>query len=78
MARDEVRQTLANWIGQALSSVGRLPEGIDPAAWAADRFTAWWHEHAESSVCEAERASSAVREELLRRGGWAVFGEALH
>jgi hypothetical protein len=27
---------------------------------------------------EAERAASAIRQELLRQGGWEKFGEAMH
>jgi hypothetical protein len=78
MASDEVRETLANWIGQALSPVGHLPEDIDPAGWVADRFAAWWRPQVQDSLDAAEAALSAVREELMRLGGWEKFGEALH
>ncbi len=78
MASDEVREALVNWIEQALSPMGRLPEGTEPAAWIADHFTSWWRVNAESSISDAERALSYVREELLRLGGWEKFGEALH
>ena len=35
MARNEIETVLANWISQALSKPGQLPEGTDPAAWAS-------------------------------------------
>jgi hypothetical protein len=78
MPGDEVRDVLANWIVQATTPVGRLPEGTDPAGWVADRFSAWWRERAEGYLRDAECASAAVRAELIRLGGWETFGEALH
>ncbi len=78
MATDEVETVLANWIERALSSSGSLPEGTSPAAWVAARFADSWRERAGDTMADAERAASAVVEELTRLGGWESFGEALH
>jgi hypothetical protein len=78
MASHQVREALANWIGQALSPAGNLPEGTDRAEWVADRFAAWWRPQVQDSLEAADAALSAVREELMRLGGWQKFGEALH
>jgi hypothetical protein len=78
MAKDEMQAVLANWIGQALRPTGRLPEGTDPVAWVASHFAAWCRERAEDSLLDAERATSAVGNELQGLGGWESFGEALH
>ncbi|MFO0950092.1 MAG: hypothetical protein U0835_02865 [Isosphaeraceae bacterium] len=78
MPGDEVRDVLAQWIRQANSPLGSLPEGTDPADWVADRLTAWWRDQADDFLGDAERATGAVRVELMRLGGWEAFGEALH
>src|SRR4051794_21967332 len=33
--RNEVEEVLANWISQATSGPGKLPENVNPAAWVA-------------------------------------------
>jgi hypothetical protein len=78
MATDEIETVLTNWIGQALSPIGQLPEGATPAGWVAARFSEWWRDRAGDTIGDAERAADAVREELMRLGGWDSFGEALH
>jgi hypothetical protein len=78
MAGGEVRQVLANWIGQALAPSGRLPDGAEPADWVADHFGSWWNERAGDSLQDAEMAASNIGAELERLGGWGAFGEALH
>jgi hypothetical protein len=78
VAKNEIEAVLANWIEQALSPPGQLPEGIDPSAWIAARFTEWWSVRAEEALGDAERAASGIRYELNRLGGWESFGEALH
>src|SRR5690349_4600571 len=78
MATDEVEVVLANWIEQALAPIGQLPEGMPPATWIASRFTEWWRGRVADPLDDAERAAASVREELMRLGGWASFGEALH
>jgi hypothetical protein len=78
MATDEIETVLTNWIEQALSPIGQLPEGVTPGAWTAARFSAWWRDRASGTIGDAERAAAAVRQELMRLGGWNKFGEALH
>jgi hypothetical protein len=77
MASDEVEAVLTHWIREALSPIGKLAEGTDAAAWVAARFAEWRRQRAAGSFADAERAASAVREELIRLGGWSSFGEAL-
>ncbi len=78
MATDEIQTMLTNWIEQALSPIGQLPDGVTPADWVAVRFSAWWRDRAGDAIGDAQRATAAVREELMRLGGWEDFGEALH
>ena len=80
MQQSEVEQVLANWIAQATSAPGRLADNVDPAAWVAQRFLAWWHPRVEDALSDAERAIAGVRGELNRLGGWQnnQLGEALH
>jgi hypothetical protein len=78
MARNQIEAVLANWIRQALSPPGQLPEGTDAAEWIACRFAEWWRERAEYALGDAEMASSAIRDELTRLDGWESFGEAMH
>lgn len=78
MASEEVRQVIANWVGQALASPGRLEDGAEPADWVAARLCSWWGVRAEEPLIEAERAATAIGSELTRLGGWTAFGEALH
>lgn len=77
-AGDELETVLANWIVQAFSPTGTLPEGQSPTNWVAGRFAEWWRGRAGEAFGDADRAAAAVREELMRLGGWASFGEALH
>jgi hypothetical protein len=78
MARSEAEAVLANWIEQALSPPGQIQQDVDPAEWVAARFAEWWRERAERPLVDAERAASAIHDELSRLGGWESFGEALH
>src|SRR5262245_20911287 len=39
---DELVQTLRNWLREANSPIGSLPEGTDPVEWAVRRFIASW------------------------------------
>ena len=78
MEKSEIETVLANWIGQALSPIGQLPPGSDPAAWIASRFAEWWTERAEVAFADAEKAASGIKGELTRLGGWESCGEVLH
>jgi hypothetical protein len=77
MRKSEVEEVLSNWIEQALSPVGRLPEGTRPAEWVAANFCRWWWSRVEDQLGEAEAATSAARDELAHLGGWERCGEAL-
>ena len=46
MPKNEIETVLVNWIGQALSPLGQLPQGTDAAEWIACRFAEWWRERA--------------------------------
>jgi hypothetical protein len=39
---DELVKTLRNWLREAQSPLGSLPEGMDPVEWAVRRFLASW------------------------------------
>jgi hypothetical protein len=82
MIEDEVERVLANWIEEALSSVGSLAPGTRPAQCVASNFLRWWRNDFESHLKEwlgdAENALAVIRRELERSGGWDTFGEALH
>ncbi|WP_148598161.1 hypothetical protein [Aquisphaera giovannonii] len=78
MATDEVEAVLANWIEQALDPRGRLSDGISPSAWVVAQFGAWWRARIGHDVNDAEHAAFGAHDELMRLGGWAFFGEALH
>jgi hypothetical protein len=83
MDASEIERVLTNWIAQAVNPPGELRAGIDPAAWIAQQFLRWWKlqvDQVDDDLGAAETAVSAVRQELLRLGGWSnpEFGEALH
>ena len=50
MNRTEIQKVLRNWIEQAMSPDGRFVEGIDPPAWVAENFIAWWQKQVEDSL----------------------------
>lgn len=78
MPGDELARVLANWIDQALSPIGELTPGADPATWIAARFAEWWRTRTEEALDDAEAAASGLRAELERLGGWNAFGQAMH
>jgi hypothetical protein len=78
MTQSEIEQVLSNWIGEALSDAGQLPEGTDRAVWVAHRFSRWWKNRVSQPLEDAELAASSIHDELVRQGGWERFGEALH
>ena len=71
---DELVRTLSNWLREANSPVGSLPEGVDPTEWAVRRFIASWAEPVrhlvrgiEESIRSAEQALSAGDNETVAR-----------
>jgi hypothetical protein len=78
VAASEIEAALANWLRQATSPDGRLPEDTDPAVWIAAQFSKWWRDRAANSLGEAELVARQARDELIRLGGWGPFGAALH
>jgi hypothetical protein len=47
---DELVQALRNWLREAHSPVGALPEGMDAAEWAVRRFIAYWKTPARNAI----------------------------
>lgn len=80
MNRKEVQQVLSNWIAEALSQEGKLPSNVDPAAWIAERFLAWWQSQSDDELLALETALCGLGNELERLGGWQnpELSEALH
>jgi len=75
--RTDIEQVLRNWLDQATSAEGRLPEGADPAAWVAQHFAAWWHRQAGDALGDAEAAAARLRGQLNDLG-YPELAEALH
>jgi hypothetical protein len=75
----EIEQVLSNWIAQATKPPGRLVDGVEPARWIAQQFLKWWQSQVRDELSDADRAMSAVRQELQRLGGSSnqELGEAL-
>jgi hypothetical protein len=81
--RNEIEIVLTNWIRAALYPPGELPAGTDSAAWIASRFIEWWEKEGDPASIkraleDAESAALALKEELIHRGGWEVYGNLLH
>lgn len=77
MTHSDAETVLRNWIAQATSPEGRLPDGVDPAAWVAEQFTAWWRGAVNQPLSDAEAAAARLREDLV---GFAYpeLAEPLH
>jgi hypothetical protein len=56
---DELVKTLRNWLREANSPIGSLPEGTDAVEWAVRRFIDYWK-------TPARRAIEGVEESLDR------------
>jgi hypothetical protein len=56
---DELVQSLSNWLREANSRMGALPEGVDPVEWAVRRFIDIWK-------ADAPNAIDGVEENLSR------------
>ena len=78
MSRSEIEQVLRNWIDQATSPEGAIPDGTDRARWVTDNFIAWWRKQVGDSLGSAEVAANRLRQELERLGHPTEFDEALH
>ena len=47
---DELVQTLRNWLREANSPLGSLPEGMDAVEWAVRRFIDSWKTRARTAI----------------------------
>jgi hypothetical protein len=47
---DELTEILKNWLREAQSPIGSLPEGTDPVEWAVRRFIATWKKSARLTI----------------------------
>jgi hypothetical protein len=74
---DELVKALTNWLRQAQSPVGSLPEATDPIEWVVRRFIDYWRGPArvaidsiESSLyramdlCDALPGAEAIKDEI--------------
>ena len=77
MSETEIKTVLENWIREALLPEGQIAHGVPPSDWIAEQFLSWWKSQTEESLSEAVWASSQIRDELVRLGGWKKCGEAL-
>ena len=78
MSRSDIESVLRNWIAEATSPIGKLPDGVEPATWVADNFIAWWRKQVDDSLGSAELAAHRLRAALEPLGDPAAFGEAFH
>jgi len=78
MPASDIQTVLRNWIEQATSPVGQLPESTDPAEWVGQQFVAWWREQASEELGAAFKAAHRLRTELNRVGKANELGEAMH
>lgn len=76
----QARHVLANYMNEAKSHIGKLPEGVGPEEWMSDRFLAWWSLQVGDEVDDALGAIEGIRAELQRLGGWSnpELGDAMH
>lgn len=63
---DELVKTLRNWLAQANSPIGSLPEGTDAVEWAVRRFIDSWRRPVRSAI--------EVIEECLQSATTAIEG----
>jgi hypothetical protein len=64
---DELVQILRNWLREANSSLGTLPEGMDAVEWAVRRFIDYWKTPARSAI-------ESIEESLYRAMGLCDSG----
>ena len=65
MSRERITEVLANWLREARAS-GELVGELDEAAFAAERFVAWWRSQVEDSLGQAEWFAQELASELRR------------
>ena len=51
---DELVSVLADWLRQAQSPIGSLPEGHDPIAWCVRQFIGYWRRPARNAIDSIE------------------------
>jgi hypothetical protein len=81
MSRSEIQQVLRNWIEQAMSPVGRFGDGVDPPAWVADNFIAWWRTRVEDSLNAVQGSAAYLvseADELVERATDLKIGGDIH
>src|SRR5262245_25945165 len=67
---DELVQALRNWLREANSPIGALPEGMDAVEWAVRQFIHYWK-------IPARNAIEAVEESLYRAMALCDSGASL-
>jgi hypothetical protein len=60
---DELVQALRNWLREANSPSGKLPEGMDAVEWAVRRFIDYWRTPTRNAIAGIEER---LRQRLLR------------
>jgi hypothetical protein len=58
----DLKQALRNWLQEAQSPIGALPEGTDPIDWAIQRFIAYWEKPARQAVQSLEESLHKTKE----------------
>jgi len=58
----DLKQALCNWLQEAQSPVGTLPQGTDPVDWAIRRFIAYWEKPARQAIRFLEESLNKARE----------------
>ena len=61
---------LVRWVNQALSRIGRLPVGEDPAVWVADQFAEWLQRECGIQFDDCESWLREIERDIQSRGGW--------
>lgn len=55
---DELVQTFRNWLNEAQSPIGTLPDGMDAVEWAVRRFISTWSSPARNAIDSIENTLS--------------------